>query len=259
MSSADINLLSGLVESESHTPGFRTIKLSGEPYANAIVGAVAANYNRVSERSRPTYEDLYDKIGEKITLIRAGENMMGSGILNAIEGKLFEGSSGLGILPKGARSKGYRVDPDRVLDVLDGYCTDQARALTENVRSVYPDLRNLTRERLVQLPGEGEGETLSLAVFGEWRMPDSRSADSIWLIGEYWPEDDICDRCVLLIRPEHGFSESGSVYGEQLLRSNAVGEIVDFEPLSFREAIGLCDLDFDEASRRVFKRTMVAS
>lgn len=263
MSNADTNLLSGLVEKDESISGsgFRTIKLSGESYANAMTNVVVANYNRITGRERPTLEDLEAKIGQKITLIRSGENMLGSSILNAIEGKLFESSrGGLGILPKGARSKGYKVDEERVIDVLDGYSTAQAQELTAGVRAYYPELQNLTKERLLGLPGEGsDTETLSLALLGEWRMPDTRAVDAIWLIGEYWPEDDICDRCVLLIRPEHGISEHGSVYGNQLIQSRAIGEIVGFEPISFSAAIELCYVDFDVASKAIFDRAAVTA
>lgn len=261
MSNADTNLLSGLVEKteEGHTDGITvtTFKLSGEPYANAIVNSVVENYNRIIGHGPPTEEELRAKVGQKVTLVRAGENMLGASILNAIEGRLIEGTGGaLAILPKGSRKKGYRVEPSKVLEVLDGWVTNVAQANAKAVRDSYPELRNLTKERLEELPGEGsETETLSLALFGEQRMPDSRAVDSIWLIGEYWPEDDICDRCVLLIRPEHGTSEHGSVYGRQLLNSNAIGEIVGFPGISFREAIELCYVDFDEASQRIFDMT----
>ena len=119
------------------------------------------------------------------------------------------------------------------------------------MRSNFPTLKKLTQERLEQLPGEGggEGEICSLAVFGG--NPLFGAHDCLWLIGEYWPEDDICDRNVLLIRPEFGISEHGSCYGQDLLRNRAVGEVVGFEPITFAEAIGLCDLDFEEAVSRV--------
>lgn len=257
------NLLSGVVESElDSSPGIRTFKLSGEPYANAIAGAVVANYHRITGRPKPTYDDLFDMIGLQVTLVTAGETMIGATAINAREGKLFASSSrtGLGILPKGARRKGFVVNPEDALDIIRGYDTQQAQALVDDVRAVYPRLRNLTQERLEQLPGEGEfDDVCSLALFGRWPMPDSVATDCIWLIGEYWPGDDICDRSVLLIRPEHGISETGSVYGRQLLQSQAVGEIVGFEPISYREAVHLCDLDFDEACAAVFGRATVTA
>jgi hypothetical protein len=88
-------------------------------------------------------------------------------------------------------------------------------------------------------------------VFGS--NPLFGATDCLWLIGEYWPEDDICDRNVLLIRPEFGTSEHGSCYGRDLLRNRALGEVVGFEPIPFDQAIKLCNLDFDEALARVFK------
>lgn len=260
MSNADTNLLSGLVEKrdDADRPGFTVIKLSGEPYANALVQAVATNYNRITGRERPTEEDLRDLIGHKVTLIRGGENMLGSSLLNAIEGRLFEGRHGdLAILPKGSRTKGYRVEPAKVVDVLGGYATAKAQELVADVRDYYPaELQNLTQERLEQLPGEDSGtETLSLALLGEWALPDSRAVDAIWLLGEYWPEDDICDHSVLLIRPEHGTSEHGSVYGRQLVQSRCLAEIVGFPGISFSDAISLCFVDFDEASKAIFDLT----
>jgi len=263
----DTTLLTAMVEEEETHDGFRSIKLSGEPYAAAIVAAVGENYHRFTGRSRPTLEDLVAKIDEKVTLLFGGENMVGASALVAREGTLFRssrsGPSGpvrLGILPKGKRSKGYVVDESRVLDVFSGWHTPTVQALVQQVRDGYPTLRNLTQERLNALPGEGQmGEDLTLAVFGQWRMPDCVSHDAIWLIGEYWPEEDICDRGVLLIRPEHGTSEHGSVYGRQLLQNRAIGEIVDFPPIPYGDAIALCDLSFDAASDVVFSRAFGAA
>jgi hypothetical protein len=113
----------------------------------------------------------------------------------------------------------------------------------------YPKLVNLTQARLEQLPARDSG-VCSLAVFGS--NPLFGAHDCLWLIGEYWPEDDICDTNVLLIRPEYGCSEPGSCYGRDLLNNRALGEVVGFEPIPFGEAIALCNLDFDEALSRVF-------
>lgn len=245
---SDTTLLTSTVEveGEGHTAGFRTISISGEPHAAAIVGAVAANYGRVTGKQKPREGTLRTLIGEKVTLILVGENMLGSSMLIAREGRLFEGSGGrLAILPKGKRSKGYVVDPSRVLDVFEGWVTNVAEANVKCVRDLYPELRNLTQERLNHLPQSPTHPHCSLALLG--RNPTFGGADCIWLIGEYWPEDDICDTNVLLIRPEFGVSEHGSCYGRDLLRNRQLGEIVGFEPISFAEAIALCDLDFNAA------------
>lgn len=255
---SDTTLLTSIVETprESSTPGVMMFSLSGEPYAAAIVNVVAANYERLTGRSRPNEETLQSLIGEKVTLILGGENMLGSGMLVAREGRLFAGSrGGVAILPKGKRSKGYVVDPKRVLDVLPGWCTNVAEANVMAVRHSYPELRNLTQERLNHLPQSPTHPHCTMALLG--RNPVFGGDDCIWLIGEYWPEDDICDTHVLLIRPECGVSEHGSCYGQDLLRNRSLGEIVGFEPIPFSEAVALCDLDFDEASARVMAQVAV--
>ena len=251
---SDTTLLTSMVEEEGSTPGFRTIKLSGEPYAAAIVGAVAANYHRVlGQFSRqPELEDLEKFIGEKVTLLIGGENMLGSGMLVAREGRLFQSGANLAILPKGKRSKGYRVDPARVLDVQPGWVTNVFEANVECVRALYPQLTNLTQGHLNALPRQSD--TCSLAVFGA--NPTFGGADCLWLIGEYQPEDDICDTSVVLIRPEFGCSEHGSCYGQELLRNRQLGAFLEFQPIPFGEALALCDLPFDEAVAHVFGHSM---
>lgn len=252
---SDTTLLTSIVEadhSESSTPGVRMISISGEPHAAAIVGAVAANYHRVVGNRKPEAEDLEKLIGEKVTLLIGGENMLGSGMLVAREGRLFQGTRGLAILPKGKRSKGFSVDPARVLDMYPGWVTNVLEANVKAVRDLYPQLRNLTQERLEQLPRDSG--TCSLALMGA--NPTFGGADCLWLIGEYWPDDDICDTNVLLIRPEFGCSEHGSCYGHDLLRNRQLGEVIDFEPISFGDAIALCDMDFDEAVGKVLGHPM---
>lgn len=253
---SDVVLLTAMVETDegSEVPGLTMIKLSGEPHAAAIVNAVAGNYNRITGSPRPDQAMLENLIGEKVTLIQTGENMIGAGAIVAREGKLFAGSRGVAILPKGKRTRGYSVDPSRLLDVVLGYQADHAAELVSRVRGKFPQLRNLTQERLEQLPRDSN--TCSLAVFGSNRLFDA--PDCLWLIGEYWPEDDICDTNVLLIRPEFGTSEHGSCYGRELLGNRALGEVVGFEPIPFDQAIKLCNLDYDEALARVFRAACLA-
>jgi hypothetical protein len=246
----DVTLLSSIVETplDRGVPGITTISLSGEPYATAIVNAVVNNYHRITGRQKPDEENLQALVGEKVTVILGGENLLGSGMLIAREGKIFEGQRGLAILPKGKRTKGYSLDPSRVLDVFPGWVSNVAEANVTAVRHCYPELVNLTQERLERLPRDSD--ECSMALLGT--NPVFGGPDCIWLIGEYWPEDDICDTNVLLIRPEFGTSEHGSCYGKELLRNRSLGEIVGFEPISFAEAIHLCEIDFDDACSQVF-------
>jgi hypothetical protein len=249
--SGSTNLLASWEEKEERREnGFivRSFSIGGDRHAMAILAAVIDRYSAISGRERPTEERLYDLIGQKVTLVQHGENMLGGGLLVAQEGKLFTGSSGgFGILPKGARSKGYRVKPERVLDVFPGYATAEAIEVARKVREHFPVVTALTPERLRELPPRSN--TLSLCMFGTWRMPDSKATDALYLAHSYMREEDIVEG-MLLIRPEHGYSEHGSAWGRQLL-DGPMGEVPAFQPISFDEGMALCDLDFDEAYERV--------
>lgn len=250
MTAGQTNLLKSWEEKESQLEGggLVTYFTSGDPHLRAIVDAVVDHYSGLAGRPRPTSEELDKWVGSKVTLIQSGMNMIGARLLVAQEGKLFTSSrGGFGILPKGARTKGYRVKEEELLDVIPGYSTDEAIELVRKVRSYFPELVPVTQERFDALPTRSE--TLSLCVFGSYRMPDSTATDALYLVSNYMREDDIIEG-VLLIRPEHGFSEHGSVWGKTLIHGN-FGEVVGFQPISFSEGLELCNLDFQEAYGRV--------
>lgn len=256
--SGQTNLLTSWEEKEEDRgDGFivRSFSIGGDRHSMAILAAVVDRYNDLTQRPKPTEENLYDLLLQKVTLVQTGENMLGGGLLVAQEGKLFSGSQGgFGILPKGARSKGYRVRSDKVLDVFHGYATEQAVELAKFVRSHFPQVKPLTQERLRELPTNSE--TLSLCMFGSYRMPDSTQTDALYLASEYWPEDDILEGIVLL-RPETGVSEHGSAYGRQFV-NGLFGEVVNFEPISMAEGFHLCELDFEEAYEQVVGKAVAA-
>jgi len=77
-------------------------------------------------------------------------------------------------------------------------------------------------------------------VFCTWRLPHATAPGAIWLLHSYLPGDDIAEG-VLLVRPELGVSEHGSVFGRQLLQLG--GEIVDAPVVPWREALRLVDDD----------------
>jgi len=261
MANSDTTLLeSWELREEVREEGFVKISIGGEGHCTAIINAVAANYHRCTGRSEVALEDLEAHVdadigvlGKKVTLIYGGENDFGAGMLKAREGRLFSITPGtVSILPKGARSRGWRIDIDKVIDLIPGYETAEAKRLVGEVRGQFPTLATLTQERLGQLPAardDGSSATASLCVFGTWRLPDGAATDAVWLLTEYDTENDICDGA-LLIRPEYGYSEHGSCYGEQLLRG-PFGEVVGFESISFADAVGLCDLDYEDAVARV--------
>lgn len=230
---------------------------SGDPHTRATFFAVVDRYNSVTGRPRPTEEDVQSLMGQKVTLVKHGTNMIGGGIIVAQEGTLLIGSSGLPmILPKRARRNGFRIDYSSLLDVLPGYATARAHELVTKARAHFPKLKAITQERLNEMPSSSE--LLTLCAFGGYHMPDSVQADALVLYGEYDPENDILDTGVVLLRPEHGVSEHGSMYGQHLLRWN-FGEVEGFEPISFREGLELCNLDFDEAYSRVMNQGVLAS
>lgn len=260
MTAGQTNLLkSWEVREEALSDGHivRSFTIGGDRHSMAILGAVVDRYNVLTDRRRPEPEALERMVGEKVTLIQAGTNALGGGILVAQEGKLFIGdrTGRLAIMPKGARSKGYVVKPEDVLDVFPGYDTAQAVELVGKVRSHFPELRELTLDRLKELPTNSE--TLSLGMFGTYVMPWGKQADALYLASEYIPGDDIVEG-VLLLRGENGVSEYGSGYGEDFLRGHTLGEIVGFEPISFAEGLHLCELSFDEAYEQIMDRTVVA-
>lgn len=252
------NLLTSWEErEESLEGGFKVTRIhfGSDRHMMAIVAAVVEQYNFLAQRPRPSEDDLHLLVGNKVTLVTTGENMLGCGLLTAQEGKLFTTASGFGILPKGARSKGFRVNPDKVLDVFPGYDTASAAEMAKRVREHFPQVRQFTQERLNELPTNSE--TLSLALFGTYAMPWGKQTDALYLASEYCPTDDIVEGVVLL-RGEKGVSEHGSRYGDQLLYHDTLGEIVGFEPISFAEGLHLCELDFEEAYEQVVGKKVTA-
>lgn len=229
--------------------GWTKISLGGDNHCAAIVSAVVGNYDRLNGgRPRPTADDLRAFEQEKVTIVRHTANDFNAGAIIGEEGKVFivRGDT-FALLPKGKRTNGHQLRIDRILDIFPGYVFEQARNSVLAIRAHFPKLRLLTPERLRELPANSN--TMSLCCFGTWQMPDGAATDAIQLVHEYYPEDDICET-TLLLRPEYGFSEHGSCYGQQLLSS--FGEVVDYQPISLRESLELADLDFDEAYSRLF-------
>jgi hypothetical protein len=248
------NLLTSWEEKHSED-GMFVIFGSGDPHTRATYEAVVDRFNAVSGRPKPTEDDLLALVGQKVTIVEHGTNMLGGGILIAQEGTIFVGMSGnVAIKPKGARTKGLRIDVKHLADVIDGYSTAEAERIAGDVRKHFPTLKPLTQERLNELPPSSN--TLSLCVFGSYRMPDSTATDALYLVSNYMREDDIIEG-VLLIREEHGFSESGSIWGRQLI-SGDFGEVVGFEPISFSEGLELCNVPFDEAYDQIIASKVAA-
>lgn len=184
--------------------------------------------------------------GERVTLMCIGQNFLGAPIISAEEGKLFPTSHPgcvAAYLPKGKRTKGLGLKPERVLDFVTGYGGVEAlRGRLEEERARLPRLRPLTVERLRQLPEQApeEGARCTLAAFGRWALPYEETTTAVWLLHSYMAEDDIAEG-VLFVPPEIGTSEHGSVYGRDLL--GLACEVEGFDGYGLREAMRLTEDD----------------
>jgi hypothetical protein len=244
VSTFDVTLLTSIVErhEQSTSPGIASVvrvSLSGEPHAAAIVDAVIADYHLVTGRPPVTDQQLANLVDQKVTVLRVTTSMLGSRAIVACPGTIFRGSA-LGLLPKGKRRQGYRLSADTVLDIEPGYTgVEHLAGRVAAVRARLPNLVELTRDRLAQLPTNGRD--CSLAVFGTWRLPHRSSAGAIWLLHSYLPAGDIAQG-LLLVRSADGVSENGSVLGEQLRLVG--GEVVGAPVVPLREALALVDEEY---------------
>lgn len=242
-----VRLLSSLVQREhSDGPvGMVSTNLAGDPDQAAIVTAVVTDYHQRSGRPEVTDEAVEALVDQQMTLTLVTTGAFGASSIWAIEATIKRAAAdGLAILPKGRRTRGYRLDPAKVLDLERGFGgIEVLRRRVEQVRAAFPQVKPLTKERLGELPDD-RTDQIAMAVFGTHRMPDGPAPGCLWLVESYEPADDIVDG-VLIIRPEHGFSEHGSTYGKDLLRAG--GEVVGFQPMTFGQALDLCDQDYEQA------------
>lgn len=254
MAGASTVLLSGIVEETREEFGHevRSIALSGEPHANAVLEAVRYDYRR--RRGLPTFtdENLCALAGQKVTLMRTGESVFGASSIQAQQGTIFlahgQHAGKAAFLPKGKRNTGIVLDPASILDFEIGYNkAGVLQARVDAVRATFPQVEPLTKDHLLALPQNSN--VIGLIVLGTWRGPEGSSPGAIWLINEYMPEHDIVEG-VLIVRPEHGTSEHGSVYGDRLLHWSC-GKVVNGPELTFADALDLADLDYDDALARI--------
>jgi hypothetical protein len=222
--------------------------LSGDPHTNAVAAAVAAHYTQLAGRPRVTAQSLRSLVGRKVSVLCKQDGALGHAAVQTLAGTVCEGTRGLMILPKGARKRGFSLDPSAVLDVEPGYAGEEiltARAKT--VRAQMPELACLTREHLGSLPMRGSHVTL--AVFGTYRFPTGPIHGALWLLHSYDPEADIAEG-VLIVPPGAAESEHGSIYGRSLLRMN-VGVVTGFEPISLADALTLMNAGYRDVLTRL--------
>ncbi len=194
-------LLTSVVEAPAepgNVPGITVtrISVSGERHAACIVEAVAGAYPRLDDPAAA----LRALDGQKVTVLRYGENMLGAGMIFTEEGTLFNG--GIALLPKGKRRNGHRLSADSVLDVVPGYDHAALAARVAAVRAQFPEVRELTNERVAALPVDSAHCTL--AVFGRWRMPDVVGTDAVWLLSGFLPDETRSSRGCCSCGPTSG-------------------------------------------------------
>lgn len=239
-------LLSSIVEHKRD--GCTSFMLNGESHAAAIVDAVAAMYPDFAHRPEVTDETLTTMATTraKVSILKIGESMMGAKMIVAAAGTLFSGSRGIGILPKGSRKNGYRVEADKLLDIEPGY--DGIHTLTARVAAVqarFPQTRPLTKEDLNALPDRGDN--CRFAVFGTLRLPDFSVPGCIWFLHSYMKEDDIAEGAI--IGPPPCESEHGSVLGQQLMRAG--GAVVKAIDIPFKTVLDLTRADYEDTLKLV--------
>lgn len=234
---ANETLLSSIVKHKepASDSGVRitTFCLSGEPQAAALVSAVVKAYPSVTGRTpRP---DLLALVGQKVSVLRHGEGMLGHSMVTLTPGTVFVGgrSGEPALLPKGSRKNGIVLR--NVLDVTGGFDGKVLRDNVATVKARFPDLVRLTREHLTDLPGRGN--TCRLAVLGTYSCGDGPIPGCLWLLHSYMRAEDIVEG-VLLVPPwGSGVSEHGSVYGRDLLALRSVGAVSTPVNMTMREAL----------------------
>lgn len=241
------DVLSSLVEhpEDSRPTGFTVtrVNLSGDNEVNAIADAVIEAYPKTFDTPDSNDLEALAASGKPVTILRGGRGAFGHSYLDADEGRLFASTSqsgGLALLPKGKRTKGYRInshDSARLLDVMVGY--NQQQVLIDRVaqiKNTLPTLVALSQEDFRALPSRGS--ICSLAVFGTHRLLDGAVPGSIWLLHTYLRSDDadICEG-YLFVPPDSGwFSEHGSIFGRELLARN-VGKVDGFAGIPFSDVV----------------------
>lgn len=241
-------ILSSIVKHQDK-PGATSFMLNGESHAAAIVEAVIFLYDHITGRPEVTFDQLTAIAAgkAKVTILQRGETMFGAKLIKTQAGTLFTGSRGIGILPKGSRTKGYQVKPESLLDIELGYAGERILAeRLQSARAYFPDLEPLTQERLNALPDRGENCTL--AVLGTVRLPDFSVPGCLWFIHSYMKEEDIAEGCII-VPPSEAVSEHGSILGRHLMSTGgAVTKAID---IPFGDVLKLTNAKYEDALKLV--------
>jgi hypothetical protein len=216
---------SNVIEELDSDDGSTTTSISQSPAAMARMGATSRLIGSVS---RPELESI---CGQQVSILRAGTTMLGGGVTQIHQVRLFTTSDGvLGALPKGKRSNGWRVDPSNVLAATSGWGkgpNEELAGLWAAADAEIPPTQTVTQGDLDKLPVDDWGEdnpdaTFAAAVLCTHPGFDGRRQPGcVWMISTYNAEHDIADGYLWTPGGSGLESEHGSVYGKDLRAMSA--------------------------------------
>jgi hypothetical protein len=194
---------------------------TGDDNRNALVETVAALFRDLPPNL------VYDT---PITILQYGRTMFGVPLIDVAEGRLFARDGYVAFLPKGKRTKGYRLKTENILAVARGFGHgDRLKQQVTRYADALPLAGPLTQEHLNALPSRGH--TCTLAAVGTSPFYDG-PLPGIWLLHSYLAEADIAEGVFVVPDGYGAVTEHGSVYGRDLLRRFAKVEGSISVPLS---------------------------
>lgn len=195
--------------------------LTGDANRNVLVDTVAALFRDLP----PTL--VYD---EPVTILQYGRTVFGVPIIDVAEGRLFPRDGYVAFLPKGARTRAFRLKTENILAVARGFRQgDRLQGHVDSYVNALPLAGPLTQEHLNALPSRGR--TCTLAAVGTSPFFDG-PLPGIWLLHSYLAEADIAEGVFVVPDGYGAVTEHGSVYGRDLLRRFAKVEGSISVPLS---------------------------
>lgn len=211
---------------------FEQYAATGESHRNALTNLVVALL-RDESRNIPTEQ--------AVTILRAGTTLFGVPVIQSDEGRFYERHDGyLAFLPKGKRTRGYRVARKDVLAVRDGFNRhDEVTAVVTDLVATLPTLETLTEDDLRTLPTRGS--TCSVAALGTSPFYDG-PLPGIWLLHSYLPDAQIAEGVFVVADGFGAVTEHGSAYTADLCRR--FGKVTVPVAVPVAEAL---NLTFDQA------------
>lgn len=200
--------------------------------ANAVIGATIERIR--SQLGAPTAEELAALDGERVTLMCAGSNMLGARAVFARPGTLVNG--GAAIIPKGRRTRGYRINAPELLAVTRGYDHTPLAEIYE--RYSLGAAADVDTSVFAKLPNRGN--TCSVAVVATLGVDGRSVPGCLWLCHSYIADEDIVEGMLVVPETSGLVSEYGSVFGKDLA-SRTAAVLTDALPVPFADAINFDD------------------